>query len=82
MGRIKTKLIKRTSNKLVNENYEKFNEDFDHNKKAIFDLADVPSKKMRNVMSGYITRLVKQKKAMNLGMVRTRRVVERTHNQK
>ena len=62
MGRIKTKMIKRTANKLVNENHDKFNEDFEHNKKAIAQFADVPSKKMRNVIGGYITRLVRLQK--------------------
>jgi len=62
MGRIKTTLVKRVSHKIVKENPGKFKEDFDSNKKIVDECLDVPSKKLRNVISGYITRLVKQNK--------------------
>jgi len=60
MGRIKTTLIKRTGNKLYALHKDKFSKDFDTNKKAIPDVAEVYSKKLRNVLAGYITRLVKK----------------------
>jgi len=72
MGRIKTKLIKRSVHKIMHEHPEMFNNDFEHNKKAIVNAADIPSKKMRNVMSGYVTRLVKAKTR-----TRVRKVVSR-----
>jgi small subunit ribosomal protein S17e len=62
MGRIKTKLIKRISLKLVKEHRDKFKEDFKTNKEIVSGLADIESKKMRNVISGYVTRLVKDNK--------------------
>ncbi|MEK6934597.1 MAG: 30S ribosomal protein S17e [Nanoarchaeota archaeon] len=62
MGRIKTTLVKRVSNKLIKDNPGKFKEDFNTNKKIVLELADVPSKKLRNVMAGYLTRLVRQNK--------------------
>ena len=57
MGRIKTTLIKRTAEKLFSENKEKFKKTFEENKKIVEELADIPSKKQRNVIAGYVTRL-------------------------
>ena len=62
MGRIKTTLIKRTANTLIKKYPEKFTENFDENKKAIAEVAEVQSKKLRNVIAGYITRLTKKQK--------------------
>ena len=61
MGRVKTKLVKRNAIELVDKNREKFNNNFDDNKKVVMELAEVNSKKLRNVMAGYITRLMRQK---------------------
>ena len=58
MGRVKTTQIKRTGKKLFNLHKEKFSKDFNSNKKVIPDVAEVYSKKLRNVLAGYITRLV------------------------
>ena len=60
MGRIKTQLIKRVSNELVNLHREELKESFEDNKVAVDKLADVPSKKLRNSIAGYITRLLKE----------------------
>jgi len=62
MGRIKTTLVKRTAKKLISNHKDKFHKDFEKNKKIIKDFADIPSKKLRNVIAGYITRLMKQSK--------------------
>lgn len=62
MGRIKTTLIKRTANTLIKKYPEKFSESFEENKKAVEELAEVPSKKLRNVIAGYITRLTRKQK--------------------
>jgi len=61
MGRIKTKLVKRSAIQLLKHHGGAFDEDFQQNKKAIAGVAEIPSKKMRNVITGYLTRLVKQK---------------------
>jgi len=53
MGRIKSKLIKRTGRSLLNEE-NKFTESFEENKKVIEGL--MPGKKIRNQVAGYITR--------------------------
>jgi len=62
MGRIKTQFIKRTSTDLMSKHSEKFTKDFEHNKTAVSQLTDVQSKKVRNVIAGYISRLVRNKK--------------------
>lgn len=60
MGRIKTTLVKRTGAELFHSNQDKFKIDFDHNKKIVMELAIIHSKKLRNVIAGYITKLVKK----------------------
>ncbi len=61
MGRIKTTLIKRITNKLVREHKDEFKKDFESNKQLVTKFVDIPSKKIRNVIAGYVTRLVKTK---------------------
>ena len=58
MGRIKSKLVKRTAKTLLKEE-NKFNDNFEENKKILKD--SMPSKKIRNQIAGYITRLKKVK---------------------
>lgn len=62
MGRIKTKLIKRITLKLVAEHRDEFKKDFKQNKEIVKEFADIPSKKLRNIIAGYATRLVNIKK--------------------
>jgi len=59
MGRIRTTLIKRTGERLLKTHPEAFNTDFDYNKKEVEKFAEIYSKKLRNVIAGYITKLVK-----------------------
>ena len=60
MGKIKSKLIKRSANELLKKEIE-FSEDFNENKR-ILGANTMPSKKIRNQMAGYISRLKKQKR--------------------
>lgn len=62
MGRIKTMLIKRTANTLLAKFPGKFKDNFEDNKKLAEEFAEIHSKKLRNVIAGYITRLVKMQK--------------------
>tara|TARA_Y100000310_G_C20612736_1_gene778882 strand:+ start:568 stop:852 length:285 start_codon:yes stop_codon:yes gene_type:complete len=55
MGRIKTTLVKRTTRQLVEKTPESFGEEFEENKKALGNV--LPSKRMRNMVAGYITRV-------------------------
>ena len=59
MGRIKTMLIKRTVNALLKEHSKKFTNNFEKNKKVVSELLEVNSKKLRNVITGYLTKKVK-----------------------
>ncbi|MBI2004076.1 30S ribosomal protein S17e [Candidatus Pacearchaeota archaeon] len=56
MGKIKTKLVKRTSRALLKEGIE-FDEDFTKNKRILGNT--MPSKKIRNQIAGYLSRLKK-----------------------
>ena len=60
MGRIKTEQAKRIGQETYDEHKEHFKADFEENKKLVGQHADVPSKKLRNVIAGYLTRLSKQ----------------------
>ena len=62
MGRIRPSLIKKISNRLVNENPDMFTDDFEHNKKVLNELGLIPSKKIKNKVAGYIVRTIKKKK--------------------
>jgi ribosomal protein S17E len=58
MGKIKTKLIKRTSKSIVAGNVE-VSMEFKENKKILKH--GMPSKKVRNQIAGYLTRISKNK---------------------
>lgn len=60
MGRIKTKPIKRAGFSLVEAVPDLFNSEFNHNKKVLG--RDMPSKKVRNMIAGYITRFKRNTK--------------------
>jgi small subunit ribosomal protein S17e len=62
MGRIRTKFIKRNADKLMRENLDTFTKNFDENKHKVTQFAEVPSKKIRNLLAGYITKKVKTAK--------------------
>tara|TARA_Y100000310_G_C20689201_1_gene821104 strand:- start:2602 stop:2796 length:195 start_codon:yes stop_codon:yes gene_type:complete len=64
MGRIKTQLIKRTTNKLLATNRDKFTKDFEQNKESVQQLLTHANKKMRNIIAGYATRLVRNEKTV------------------
>lgn len=58
MGRIKTTSIKRTGKKLVALHRSELKKDFESNKLVIPKFVDVNSKKLKNVLTGYVTRLM------------------------
>jgi len=59
MGRIKTKLVKRNTKKLMVLHGDKIGKDFTANKKVVDKEATISSKKLRNIIAGYATRLKK-----------------------
>ncbi len=60
MGRIKTSQVKRISNQLLVYHKDKFNDNYAHNKKVTDELVEHYSKKLRNVIAGYMTRMIKE----------------------
>jgi len=59
MGRIKTKLIKRKTKELMKVAKDDMSDDFVSNKAKVGELMTFKSKKMRNIVAGYATRLKK-----------------------
>jgi small subunit ribosomal protein S17e len=57
MGKVRPTLVKRTAREMLREFPEKFKHDFEHNKSVLEDLLVLPSKRMRNMVAGYITHL-------------------------
>lgn len=64
MGRIKTKLIKRKTHAILEIHRDKFTEDFEQNKKIVDQYVQVESKKLRNSLAGFITRLKKKEEVL------------------
>ncbi|MFH0978534.1 MAG: 30S ribosomal protein S17e [Candidatus Woesearchaeota archaeon] len=62
MGRIKTKLVKRFTEEIFAEHAADFKKDFNENKPLVEKYLDVNSRKLRNVIAGYITRLVRARR--------------------
>ena len=60
MGRIKTSYLKRKTKELFKLHGEKLCSEFTHNKEQTNAYASIGSKKLRNIIAGYMTRL-KQK---------------------
>ena len=58
MGRIKSTLVKRTAEKLLAEMPDSFTSDYEKDKKVLNNT--MPSKRIRNMIAGYIARLKKR----------------------
>jgi len=52
-------MVKRLARELLEKYPDKFTTDFETNKKLVAELTDITSKRFRNRVAGYITRLVK-----------------------
>ena len=61
MGRIKTQLIKRLTFELAKNYSDRLTKEFEPNKKVVEELLTESSKKIRNAVAGYLTRLMKHK---------------------
>lgn len=57
MGRIKTALVRRLTKELSKVHGESFTTDFEKNKGLINTVANMPSKKIRNIVAGFATRI-------------------------
>ena len=57
MGRVKTKNIKRISEKLVEQYPDQFTDNFNENKKKVDELTTAQTKPLRNKIAGYTVAL-------------------------
>ncbi len=62
MGRIKTNFVKKIGEQIYEKYKDRISTDFRENKKLVKEVLEIESKKIRNVVAGYLTRL-KQKEA-------------------
>ena len=60
MGRIKTTFVKRKTKELLKLHGQDFSADFGKNKEVTNRTVKVHSKKLRNIIAGYMTRLKKK----------------------
>jgi len=59
-GRVRTKTVKRSARVIVERFYSKLTLDFDTNKRVTDEVAQVPSKRMRNKIAGFVTHLMRR----------------------
>ena len=64
MGRIRSGNVKRQAEMLLQANKDKFSTKFEENKTALAPLAEFPTKKLRNLIAGYITKELKKTKVV------------------
>ena len=64
MGRIKTKPIKRITEELIDTHFDEFTENFNDNKAIIDKHTVLQSKKLRNTITGYVTRIVRSRETV------------------
>eukprot|EP01062_Namystynia_karyoxenos_P015726 TRINITY_DN1572_c0_g1_i3.p2 TRINITY_DN1572_c0_g1~~TRINITY_DN1572_c0_g1_i3.p2 ORF type:complete len:142 (+),score=74.45 TRINITY_DN1572_c0_g1_i3:84-509(+) len=60
MGKVRTKTVKKASKLIVEKYYTKLTMDFHTNKKLISEVSVIPSKRLRNKISGFTTHLMKR----------------------
>lgn len=60
MGRIKTTFVKTIGKDLFEKHADMFFEDFAKNKEVVNQFLEIKSKKLKNIVTGYVTSLKKQ----------------------
>eukprot|EP01117_Protostelium_nocturnum_P003860 TRINITY_DN15124_c0_g1_i1.p1 TRINITY_DN15124_c0_g1~~TRINITY_DN15124_c0_g1_i1.p1 ORF type:complete len:133 (+),score=39.14 TRINITY_DN15124_c0_g1_i1:72-470(+) len=60
MGRVRTKTIKKASKLIIEKYYPRMTEDFQTNKKVCDEIAIISSKRLRNKIAGFATRLMRR----------------------
>ena len=58
LGNVRTEKVKRIARELVRRYPDRFTADYEKNKKVLMGLVNLPSKKLRNMIAGYVTSLV------------------------
>lgn len=62
MGRIKTTQVKRITHELIKLHGSEFTDNFEENQQIVNRFISTPSKRLRNKIAGYVTKLVKKGK--------------------
>ncbi|KAH7962809.1 ribosomal protein S17 isoform X2 [Amblyomma americanum] len=60
MGRVRTKTVKKASRLIIEKYYTKLTLDFHTNKRICEEIAQIPSKKLKNKIAGFVTHLMKR----------------------
>ncbi len=60
MGRVKSIAVKVLANELIKEHGDKFTTDFEKNKKVLNEVKKIKSKRVRNILVGYISKRMQQ----------------------
>jgi len=58
LGNVRTEKVKRIARELVRRYPNRFTADYEENKRVLMALVNLPSKKLRNMIAGYVTSLV------------------------
>ena len=59
MGRVKTIAVKSLADELIKAHGDKFTTDFEKNKNILEEVKPIKSKKIRNVLAGYVAKKMK-----------------------
>jgi len=57
LGKVRTDTVKRAARELIERFPDKFTNEYEANKIQVNELVKAPSKKLRNLIAGYVTRL-------------------------
>jgi len=66
MGRVKTVSIKVMGNQIIKEHGKLFTDNFEKNKEILNEIMEIKSKKIKNILAGYITKEIKKMKKSGL----------------
>jgi small subunit ribosomal protein S17e len=58
VGKVRTEMVKRVAIELIDKYPKSFTTDFEHNNKFLAEIGLDTSKKMRNKIAGYVTRMI------------------------
>ena len=60
MGRVRTDTVNKAAKVIIENYYSRLTMDFHTNKRVCEEVANIPSKKLRNQIAGYVTHLMKR----------------------
>eukprot|EP00766_Chilomastix_caulleryi_P001480 gnl/Chilomastix_caulleri/2451.p1 GENE.gnl/Chilomastix_caulleri/2451~~gnl/Chilomastix_caulleri/2451.p1 ORF type:complete len:93 (+),score=23.89 gnl/Chilomastix_caulleri/2451:41-319(+) len=60
MGSVRTKTVKNNARDIIEKYYTLLTLDFDTNKRVVAEIAEIQSKRLRNMIAGYVTHLMRR----------------------